>query len=225
MEGIPIPKKLSTFVRRAAPWFLLFAGATGCRRAAPSAAARPVPRSPNPTAASNPPVTLLPAAPAKDPGYGLTLAESAAVRRYLGARPEMRLATDEDSRPTDESNDMAKLYGVYHPYFVRGDVDDDGLLDFVAGFVDRSRPSSSAWFSVVVFRGDGRGGFQPPVELERQVSLENGDLAIDRDSVLVTPDLSQETGRRYRWNPRHGGFDFVSDADASDSDRQPSNRI
>lgn len=198
-----------------------------CRRSAP-----PAPANPRSSAQASPPSDRRPAAeprrlpaPAPDPGYGLRPSEKAAVEGYLAGHPDLRVATDEDSRRTDESDDMAKLYRIYHPYFVRGDVDDDGQIDFVLAFVDRTKPAGSTWFTVAVFRSDSRGGYRPALELERQVSLEAGDLAIDRDSILVTPDLAQDTGgRRYRWNPQHEGFDFVSDDEGTVEER-PSSRI
>lgn len=225
MEGFPIDRKIPRIrLAAAAPVLVAAAFAAACRRAAPAAHAQTLPRTPSSAEASSAPDRHLPLLPAPDPGYGFTPAEKAAVDQYLAKHASLRIATDDDARSSDESSDMSKLYGIYHPYFVRGDVDDDGILDFVIGFVDRTK-ASAPWFTVVVFRANGRGGFLPAAELEREVSLENGDLAVDRDSILVTPDLSQDSGRRYRWNPRHSGFDFVSDDDSSGSDHEPSNLI
>src|SRR5262249_4752649 len=81
---------------------------------------------------------------------------------------------DDDRRPPDGGDDMNSLYGVYHPYFVRGDVNDDGFLDFVLAFVRRDSDRDSPWFSIVVFSGRGGGGFSPGVFLERDVSLAAG---------------------------------------------------
>ncbi len=229
MERFPEDRKIPrSLLRGSAAGALLAcaaAGALSCRRAAAPARAQTLPRMPSSAEASGTPTRRLPLLPAPDPGYGWTPAEKAAVDQYLAIHPNLRVATDSDARTTDDASDMAKLYGVYHPYFLRGDVDDDGILDFVIAFVDRTKASSAPWFTVAVFRANGRGGYLAPVELEREVSLENGDLAVDRDSILVTPDLSQDSGRRYRWNPNHHGFDFVSDDEGSDSDHEPSNLI
>ncbi len=229
MERFPEDRKIPRYRPRgfAAGLSLACAAAVAmsCRRAVAPALARTPPRVPSSAEASGVPDRRLPLLPAPDPGYGWTPAEKAAVDQYLAMHPSLRVATDGDARSTDDANDMAKLYGVYHPYFLRGDVDDDGILDFVIAFVDRTRASSAPWFTVVVVRANGRGGVLAPVELEREVSLESGDLSVDRDSILVTPDLSQDSGRRYRWNPNHHGFDFVSDDEGSDSDHAPSNLI
>jgi hypothetical protein len=155
----------------------------------------------------------------------LSGAETSAVRAFLTSHPGWRVASDSDARPSEDADDMAPLYGVYHPYFVRGDLDDDGRLDFVAAFVDRGKPAASPWFSVVAFLSDGRGGFRPPLVIESEISLERGDLSIDRDAVVVTPDLSEDdTSRRYRWNARQKRFEFVS-GDDTEPDQTPSTRI
>jgi len=156
---------------------------------------------------------------------GFTPAEARAVHAFLSAHPGWRVAADSDARPSDDADDVSRLYGVYHPYLVRGDIDDDGALDFVVAFVDREKKSASPWFSVAAFCADGHGGFRPPQLVESEISLERGDLSIDRDSIVITPDLSEDdTSRRYRWNPRQRRFDFVSDDDPS-PDRAPSSRV
>lgn len=109
---------------------------------------------------------------------------------------------------------MRHLYGVYHPYFVRGDLNDDGVLDFVMGFVRRDSSDSTPWFTVVVFPGRDAAAGQPvsfglEVFLERDITLAAGDLSIDRDAVVITPDLEDETTRRYRWDPARGSYIFV----------------
>src|SRR5206468_337670 len=79
-------------------------------------------------------------APAREPagagtaGYRFTAAERAAVEGFLTRHPGLRVASDQDRRPSD-IDDVQGLYGVYHPYFVRGDINDDGVLDFVLAFV------------------------------------------------------------------------------------------
>ncbi|HET7452966.1 MAG TPA: hypothetical protein VFL12_09510, partial [Thermoanaerobaculia bacterium] len=118
----------------------------------------------------------------------LTPAESRAVRAFLLGHRGWQLASDADAHPSEDADDLTPLYGVYHPYFVRGDLDDDGAIDFVAAFIDRGKPAASPWFTVVVFPGDGHGGFRAPEVIESEISLERGDLSIDRDAVVITPD-------------------------------------
>lgn len=156
-------------------------------------------------------------------GYPFTNAERAVVEDFLRRNPRLRLATDEDRRRGSDSDELRGLYGVYHPYFVRGDLDDDGMLDFVLGFVRKDSGRSAQWFSVVVFTGraqaDPRDGlsFSSGTFLERDVSIARGDLAVDRDAVVITPDLGDDTVRRYRWDVATRTFLFVEDDD-SDSD-------
>jgi hypothetical protein len=115
-----------------------------------------------------------------------------------------------DADRREEEDDFRRLYGVYHPYFVRGDTNDDGILDFVLGFVRRGEGASEdPRFSVVVFPGASDGTFGAGEFLERDVALADGDLAIDRDAILVTPDLADEEQRRYRWDPARRSFVFV----------------
>lgn len=152
-------------------------------------------------------------------GYALREPERKAVEDFLRANRDLRVAIDSDRRE-DEGEDLRKLYGVYHPYFLRGDVNDDGILDFVLGFVRRDSDRDSPWFSIVVFTGAGEGAFAPGF-LERDVSLADGDLSVDRDSILITPDLEEdESTRRYRWDPRQRSHVFVRD-DPEEDDEVP----
>lgn len=195
------------FAHRASRGFLLAAGALamcalGCRRRAPQAE-RTVPASAAGAAA----------APSRtaDPGYALRSAERAAVDQFLRAHPDLRVASDADHRRSEDGDDVEVLYGVYHPYFLRGDVNDDGVLDFVLGFVRLDSDRDSPWFSIVVFPGRADGGFSGGVILERDISLADGDLSIDRDSIVVTPDVSEDAARRYRWDPLKHRHVFVRD--------------
>ncbi|MGI0148766.1 MAG: hypothetical protein ACREDF_04455 [Thermoplasmata archaeon] len=120
------------------------------------------------------------------------------------------MSTDNDRR-AGHDEDVRSLYGVYHPYFLRGDVNDDGVLDFVLAFVRRDSDRDSPWFSVVVFTGRDRSGFAPGAILERDVSLADGDVSVDRDSILITPDLDEDSTRRYRWDPLKRSHVFVRD--------------
>ena len=183
------------------------AGSNGCRRseAAPAvAAATPTPpRSPSPTHIE-----------AEAGRFGLRPEERKAVESFLGRHPELRLPAEGDRRVSPSGDDDVKhLYGVYNPYFVRGDLNDDGLLDFVMAFVRRDSSASTPWFTVAVFPGRESGTFGPEVFLERDITLAAGDLSIDRDAVVITPDLDEDATRRYRWDPSRRSYVFVRDDD------------
>lgn len=192
-------------LRRAAVAILLLTGGTlACRRVSAGGAPPQAGRA----------ATHEAAARAERVGYPFTPAEKAAVDDFLRGNPHLRAATDADRVPSSEQDsDFKSLYGVYHPYFVRGDLNDDGILDFVLGFVRRDSSAGPPWFSVVVFTGRERlaGGpaFGPGAFLERDISLARGDLSIDRDAILLTPDLEDETVRRYRWDPVRRSYIFV----------------
>jgi hypothetical protein len=162
---------------------------------------------------------------ARGPGalYALSPEESSAVDRFLRDHPALRVATDDDRAALrDGERDMGRLYGVYHPYFVRGDVNDDGVMDFVLAFVQR-RPHGAKRFSVVVFSGraatDGGPAYEPGAFIEQDVALARGDVAVDRDAVLVTPDVAEDDVRRYRWNPADRSYVLVEDSDEDDPAR------
>jgi hypothetical protein len=176
--------------------------APGCRRHA----------APAPAAKAPPPSTPGVPARAADAGYAFRPEERAAVDAFLREHTDLRVADDEDRRPGQDAGDLGSLYGVYHPYFVRGDANDDGLLDFVLAFVRRDSDRDAPWFSVVLFEGRSGGRFEPGLLLERDVSLADGDLSIDRDAIVVTPDISDEASRRYRWDPQRRRHVFVHDA-------------
>jgi hypothetical protein len=146
------------------------------------------------------------------------------VDDFLRQHPELRVAADADHRRS-EDDDMGGLYGVYHPYFVRGDDNDDGILDFVMGFVRRDADRDTPWFSVVVFAGKPDGGFEPGGFLEREISLADGDLSLDRDAIVVTPDVSEDLTRRYRWDPAKHRHVFVRDDASDDSTSPPASQI
>jgi hypothetical protein len=187
-----------------------------------SAASGIAPAGPHVT--DSPTRTQTPGLTAEEAAVGMTPGEAGAVNRFLSAHAELRLARDEDSRPSDDADDIARLYGVYHPYFVRGDLDDDGRLDFVVAFVSRTSPPSTLWFSVAVFRGTEGGGFDEPFLIEREISLQDGDLSVDRDCLVVTPDLAEDAARRYRWNVSRRQFEFVGEGDAA-PDAKPASRV
>lgn len=186
----------------AAAALLLCAGA--CRRTEPRERVATAP----PSAARTGPV---PAGPG-EADYHLLAPEKAALDAFLRANPDLRAASDEDRRPPDEENEVRELYGVYHPYFVRGDVNDDGRLDFVLGFVRRDSERDRPEFSILVFAGREDGSFSAGSFLERDVELADGDISLDRDSIVVTPDLADEIARRYRWDPDRRRHVYVPEA-------------
>jgi hypothetical protein len=160
------------------------------------------------------------AAPPAPDGRGLdassrTKAERLAVEEALVAfRKEGLLlgaAEDGDAAESDEHRDLEEVYGTYHPFFVRGDLDGDGRLDFAQAFVEKG--ASGVWFHVAVFFGTGDGAFQRPLWVERGISLAAGDLAIERSLLIVTPDLALDPTRRWRWES--GEKRFVDADDVS----------
>jgi hypothetical protein len=184
--------------------FLLVAAA--CRKSSlPAVSAAPTPAPPSSRAAAIP------------GRYGLRPGERRALDEFLRHHPDLRLPNEDDHRASASGEgDMRHLYGVYHPYFVRGDLNDDGILDFVMGFVRRDSSAATPWFTVVVFSGKevaqgAEPSFGPETFLERDITLAAGDISIDRDAVVITPDLDEETTRRYRWDPSRRSYVFVRD--------------
>lgn len=227
----PAPRRLLARIIGVPLCVVVFFALVGCRPASPSRPrAEAADGEPAQLARPTPPRA---AARAVSSGYLFTPAETAAVDDFLRRHPNLRVATDADRRPgTDGDADLKSLYGIYHAYFVRGDVNDDGVLDFVLAFVRRDLGRGTPWFSIVAFTGrPGAGGaaeFSSGTFLERDVTLARGDLSVDRDSVVITPDLDSETVRRYRWDPATHVFVFVrgdSEESEAPSVSQTGNRI
>jgi hypothetical protein len=147
-----------------------------------------------------------------DSGSGRTPAEEAAVAAL--AAHGLRPATDEDAEESEGRDDLRSLYGDYRPYFVRGDLDGDGRLDFAQAFVRRDGPEPL--FDVAVFFGTPEG-FAPAIWVERGLPLSTGDLSIDRSVLVVTDDVEQDASRRFRWDAARGRFVDV-DAGAGDGE-------
>ncbi len=171
-------------------------------------------------------------------GSGRTKAERLAVDEALeDFRKEgllLRAAEDGDAAESDERQDLEEVYGVYHPFFVRGDLDGDGRMDFAQAFVEKGK--GGPWFHVAVFFGKGDGAFHKPLWVERAISLAAGDVTIERSLLIVTPDLGLDPSRRWRWEPAEKRFvdaDEVSrrsdpaDEDAPDEapDQKPRARV
>ncbi|MBK9088068.1 MAG: hypothetical protein IPL90_03080 [Holophagales bacterium] len=138
-------------------------------------------------------------------------AVSAAV--VSGLRP----ATDEDAADSEARDDLRDLYGDYRPYFVRGDFDADGRLDFAQAFLRREGPEPL--FDVAVFFGTPEG-FSPPVWVDRGLMLSGGDLTIDRSVLIVTEDVERDVSRRLRWVPAERRFIDV-DVESEGEDGEP----
>ncbi len=160
-----------------------------------------------------------PAAPPLDVS-GRTPAETAAITAV--AVRGLRVAGPEDLVQTPARDDLESLYGSYDPYFVRGDLNGDGILDFAQAFVRREGDDPP--FDVAVFFGNPGGGFQRPVWVELGTPLSTGDLTIDRSILVLTPDIEADTARRYRWSPDQKSFVVVGDEpdDDSSGDEAPS---
>jgi hypothetical protein len=139
---------------------------------------------------------------------GRTKAERLAVEQALETFRKdgllVRTAEDGDAAESDEHLDLEEVYGSYHPFFVRGDLDGDGRLDFAQAFVEKG--SGGPWFHVAVFFGAEDGTFQRPILVERAISLGAGDLTIERSLLVITPDLGLDPTRRWRWEPAEKRF-------------------
>lgn len=195
--------------------FALSLAAGACRRS----------QSPVASLSTTPAAPALPPARADAAGYGLTSAERASVEEFLRRNPGLRVASDTDHRGSAEENGIDSLYGIYHPYFVRGDANDDGLLDFLLAFVRRDSDRDAPWFSVVLFCGRPDGAFAPGIFLEREISLADGDVSLDRDSIVVTPDVDEDLSRRYRWDPAKKRHVFVRDDGPEEPASPPPSQI
>ncbi len=139
-------------------------------------------------------------APAEKRAIDEAVAASAAAESKMVLRP----AVDADAADTDERRDLEAVYGVYHPYVTRGDLDGDGRLDFVQAFVEKGR--SGPWFHVAVFFGKADGTFEKPIWIEKAISLADGDVTVERSLVVITPDLAADPSRRWRWEPSEHVF-------------------
>ena len=154
---------------------------------------------------------------------GRTPLEERAVAAALVS--ELRPATDEDATDSESREELRDLYGDYRPYFVRGDFDSDGRLDFAQAFVRRDGPEPL--FDVAVFFGVPEG-FAPPLWVERGLQLSAGDLTIDRTVLVVTEDVEQDVSRRLRWVPAERRFidvDAGSEGDEGEPWTEPNGRL
>lgn len=147
---------------------------------------------------------------------GRTEAEEEAVE--AASTGGLRVAGDEDAVESEARQELRDLYGDYRPYFVRGDFDFDGRLDFAQAFVRREGPEPL--FDVAAFFGAEDGGFRPPVWVDRGLLLSGGDLSIDRSVLVVSEDVEQDVSRRWRWEPSADRFVDV-DAEAGEGDEAP----
>jgi len=192
-----------------AAWFLSRGSASFLRRSSVGAPALPGTTGREPARAGTPPWTA---------------EEAAAIRQ--ATRAGYRPASGADSSPSPERKDMVVLYGSYQPYFVRGDLNGDGRLDFAQAFVREKE--GKLLFDVLVFFGGDGGRFSAPVPVETGSLLSAGDLAIDRTILIVTPDLSVDESVRYRFDSETGKFVGVdtepADLDDDGPDPTPDDR-
>ena len=141
---------------------------------------------------------------------GRTPAESRSVAKTLAGLPAgTRAALDSDAAVSDARTDLETLYADYHPYFVRGDLDGDGRLDFAQAFVQRR--NGALWFDVAVYFGQKDGTFSEPVFVEKGITLASGDLSIERCILVLVPDVGKDESRRFRYEAQEHRF---VDADA-----------
>lgn len=154
-----------------------------------------------------------PTSPESSPGSGRTPLEDAAVAVVSGQG--LRPATNEDAVESEGRQDLLWLYGDYSPYFVRGDLNSDGQLDFAQAFVRRDGPEPL--FDVAVFFG-GAGDFSAPVWVDRGVPLSTGDLSLDRSILIVTEDVDEDLLRRWRWDPALERFVDVDEGEEEEGE-------
>lgn len=141
------------------------------------------------------------------------------------ALPGLRPAEDDDAADSEAREELRTLYGDYRPYFVRGDFDADGRLDFAQAFVRRDGPEPL--FDVAVFFGNDTG-FAAPVWVDRSAPLAAGDLSIDRSVLVVTDDVEREIFRRWRWDAETASFVDVDEGDGDEGDEpwtEPDTRV
>jgi len=152
----------------------------------------------------------------EEPGdrSGRTAAERKAIARVQ--RAGVRPAEDDDGLESDSRDELIEVYATYHPYFVRGDLDGDGRLDFAQAYV--YKVGGEDRFDVAVFFGNEDGTFTGPVFVERGLDLGAGDLAMERTVLIVTPDLSQDDIHRWRWDPREQRFGDADEGRSTDDD-------
>jgi hypothetical protein len=145
---------------------------------------------------------------------GRTAAERRAIARVH--RAGFRPAEDADALKSDSRDELEDVYVTYHPYFVRGDLDGDGRLDFAQAYA--YKVGGDMRFDVAVFFGNEEGTFTGPVFVQRGLDLAAGDLAIERTVLIVTPDLSQDDVHRWRYDLRDQRFHDADEGKEADGD-------
>jgi hypothetical protein len=85
------------------------------------------------------------------PSY-VALPHKTVLQRWLTNRPELRPATDEDCKNELGLRDARKNNKNYHPYYVTGDFNSDGRLDFAVVLIDE-RKSDENKAALLVFNG------------------------------------------------------------------------
>jgi hypothetical protein len=91
-------------------------------------------------------------------GHTLTKQEQKVLDAWLSQHPTYRAATDQDCDCSDDIQQMKTGYGGnwtpypdYHPFAVTGDFNGDGVRDYAAIVIDRSKPAKN--FTLLIFNG------------------------------------------------------------------------
>lgn len=149
-------------------------------------------------------------------GHTLTAQEQKILESWLNEHSAYRLATDADCDcPGDirlmrtGSGGVWKPVPDYHPYIATGDFNGDGVEDFAAIVLDRSKQDHN--FALIVFNGPFVLGLHSPAFIETGLALKNaglfygpprpkpyrlliGPFESDSGSILIP------RGRNYRWD-------------------------
>ena len=188
--------------------FTLLGGA--CRRV-------PEPVEPPPAVAAV--LETTPPAPVEDASYGLRDAERAAVESFLRDNTDLRVATDADQRKAENDD----LPGCTASTTRTSCAETSTTTGFstssspsCAGTPTGTRPGSRSRCS-----RETASGFAPGTFLERDVSLADGDLSVDRDSIMITPDLEDESRPAIPLGSERRLHVFVRD----DADEEPPSAV
>jgi hypothetical protein len=109
-------------------------------------------------------------------GHTLTSREQDILGVWLARHPDFRVATDADCDCAEDIQQMKTGYGGgwpavsdYHPYIATGDFNSDGVRDFAAVVVDRSKSAQN--FVLLVFNGPFNSHAAVPAFVEPGLDL------------------------------------------------------
>jgi len=109
-------------------------------------------------------------------GHTLTAQEQEVLESWISRHPEYRIATDEDCNCADDIKQMKAGSGGmwtpvpdYHPYAVTGDFNGDGIEDFAAVVIERSRQENN--FELLIFNGPVKSESELPAFTESGLDL------------------------------------------------------